>query len=71
MPNNLAIIADALTTEDVAVLLRAAKYLAALPGTEYDEARLTRARAYAERSFPADAVRGLWHTRLATPGRQG
>jgi hypothetical protein len=44
---NLAVIVDELSDEDRAALLRAAQYLAALPGTEYDEDRLRRALAVA------------------------
>lgn len=47
MINNLAGIVAELSDEDKTALLCAVRYLAALPGTEYDEDRLMRALAYA------------------------
>jgi hypothetical protein len=54
MIDNLAGIVAELSDEDKTALLCAVRYLAALPGTEYDEDRLTRALVYARGGSRAD-----------------
>jgi hypothetical protein len=47
MLDNIASVIGDLSDEDKAALLRAAQYLASLPGTEHDEDRLRQALRYA------------------------
>lgn len=71
MIDNLAIIVDELDTESKAALLRAAQYLAALPGTEYDIDRIRRASEYCGFPLVADAPITSRQTHVSVPCRQG
>ena len=73
MLDNLAGVIGDLSDEDKAALLRAARYLAALPGTEHDEDRLRRALRYARGGSRADfdETGEPSRSRVSTPGRLG
>lgn len=70
MINVLASIVDELGEDEKAALLRAAYYLAALPGTEYDGDRLRRALAFF-RGSRAASVGEPSQAPVSTPGHPG